>query len=224
MGSLRRGLVWTVVVGALIVAASVAQAAGSSRVAAGCGTETLGGSHYVARVTYRFVLHGNATCTQAHSTMRAYIGALEKGRCPTRICTEVLFPGGWTCSSASPVEIQMGSALAGCSRRGGSFVVYRAGSSQACSNETVNVLEASTVAVTLRFVNYRVSCAEAHSLIRAYFQRQSTPGYCRSHGNVCYANFSGGWTCSFPVAAGEGDFAGCIQPASGARVKVFRVG
>jgi hypothetical protein len=48
------------------------------------------------------------------------------GALPERICTQVTFPGGWTCSTASSVELKEGAATAGCNRRGASFRVYKA--------------------------------------------------------------------------------------------------
>jgi hypothetical protein len=92
----------------------------------------------------------------------------------------------------------------------------------ACPNETVTVLELKPLAVTLRFVLHGVSCNQAHSLIRAYFRHEATPGYCRNRGNIC-AFVSGGWTCSLPLYAGEGggDFAGCVREKPFAQVKVF---
>jgi len=94
----------------------------------------------------------------------------------------------------------------------------------ACSNETVTVLELKPVAIALRFVLRGVSCTKAHSLIKTYFRHEATPGYCRNRGNIC-AFVSGGWTCSFPLYAGEGggDFAGCIRENPFAQVKVFKV-
>jgi hypothetical protein len=98
--------------------------------------------------------------------------------------------------------------------------------SPSCSNATVPVVLTGPkpVAVTLRFVVHGVSCNRAHSLIRAYFRHEATPGYCLKQGNIC-AFVSGGWTCSFPLYAGEGggDFVGCVRKAPFATVKVFRV-
>ena len=93
-----------------------------------------------------------------------------------------------------------------------------------CSHETVTVLEAKPVAVTLRFVLHGVSCAKAHRLIRTYFRYQTTPGYRLNRGNIC-ASVSGGWTCSLPLYAGEGggDFAACVREAPFATIKVYTV-
>ena len=85
------------------------------------------------RVTLRFVLHGNVSCAEAHSTMRAYARAVVAGHCPTRIC-DMVFPGGWTCGSTSAVEEQAnGGILGGCSRKGADFAVYKARSRQPSS-------------------------------------------------------------------------------------------
>jgi hypothetical protein len=80
------------------------------------------------------------------------------------------------------------------------------------------------VAVTVRFVVRGVLCNKAHSLIRTYFRHETTPGYCPKQGNIC-AFVSGGWTCSFPLYAGEGggDFVSCSRKAPFATVKVYRV-
>jgi hypothetical protein len=96
----------------------------------------------------------------------------------------------------------------------------------ACPNETVTVLELKPVAVTLRFVVHGVSCNKAHSLIRAYFRHEATPGYCRNRGTIC-AYAAGGYVCSLPLYAGEGggDFAACARESPPANVvKVFKVG
>jgi hypothetical protein len=58
--------------------------------------------------------------------MRAYARALVQGRCPTRICTQVVFPGGWTCSAPTGAEEQQSGVVAGCERNNGSFDVYKA--------------------------------------------------------------------------------------------------
>jgi hypothetical protein len=98
--------------------------------------------------------------------------------------------------------------------------------SPSCSNKTVPVLVTGPkpVPVTVRFVVHGVSCNKAHSLIRTYFRHEAAPGYCLKHGNIC-AFASGGWTCSFPLYAGEGggDFVGCVREAPFATVKVYRV-
>jgi hypothetical protein len=59
--------------------------------------------------------------------MQAYVRAIVAGRWPTRICTQVVFPGGWTCSTTSAVERhQSGGLLGGCERSNASFDVYKA--------------------------------------------------------------------------------------------------
>jgi hypothetical protein len=76
--------------------------------------------------TWRVVLHGRVSCREANRTNRRYLRALREGRCPTRICSEVTFPGGWTCSALSPVEEQeLGNGeVGGCRRRGAHFEVF----------------------------------------------------------------------------------------------------
>lgn len=95
-----------------------------------------------------------------------------------------------------------------------------ASNATACPNETVAVFGKPTI---LRFVLYGVSCSQAHSLIRTYFH-DATVQSCRSRGNICAFVFSGGWTCSLPLYAGEagGDFAGCWRSQS-EHFRVFRV-
>jgi hypothetical protein len=97
--------------------------------------------------------------------------------------------------------------------------------SNSCSDEAVTVLELKPVAINLRVVVHGVSCSKAHSLIRAYFRQQATPGYCVSQGgDICEVKFPGGWVCSLPGAASEGDFAGCVREAPFATVKVYARG
>ena len=98
----------------------------ASAAAVGCTTVTVNYHNGFGNVTYRFVLQGRVSCGEAHRTMQAYAHAITQGRCPSRICTQVTFPGGWTCSTASSVEIKEGAAIAGCNRRGASFRVYKA--------------------------------------------------------------------------------------------------
>jgi hypothetical protein len=94
-----------------------------------------------------------------------------------------------------------------------------ASNATACSNETVAVFGKPT---TLRFVLHGVRCSRAHLLIRMYFH-DATVQSCRSRGNICAFDFSGGWTCSLPLFAGEGggDFAACFRSQS-EHFKVFR--
>jgi len=105
---------------------SASDAKAGAGAAAHCSNATIRGGSNVATLTYRFVLKGHVTCAEAHRTMRAYVRALVAGRCPTRICTQVLFPGGWTCSATSTVEQRAGSPLGGCDRRNASFQVFSA--------------------------------------------------------------------------------------------------
>jgi hypothetical protein len=130
-GSLR-GLI-PAAVGAIavlaLVGAALPAAGGAAAASAACTNATIDGGKSFGTVTYRFVLTGDVSCVEAHRTMRAYVRAIVAGRCPTRICTQVVFPGGWTCSSASAVERGSGSPLAGCVRSGASFDAYKAGGS-----------------------------------------------------------------------------------------------
>jgi hypothetical protein len=115
------------VVALALLATGVMATYGLGKTAAACSNETINEAKYLGKVTYRFVLKGNVSCNEAHRTLRAYIRAVAAGRCPSRICTEVVFAGGWTCSATSAAEQQTnGGLLAGCDRRRASFVVYRA--------------------------------------------------------------------------------------------------
>lgn len=230
MGGMRTrlGLLSVAVVVALALVSSGALATVGARIASPCRVQAV--RPEVGKVTQRVVLHGKVSCSQARRTYLAFLRDEDSGACGSgRICG-VLQPGGWQCSFLSSVESKADGGLqARCSRAGASFGVYNlarkrgTSGSAACSNETVTVLEQKPVAVTLRFVLHGVSCTEAHSLIRTYFRHQATPGYCLKHGNIC-AFVSGGWTCSFPLYAGEGggDFAGCFR-SPGAWVRVYRV-
>lgn len=109
----------------LVVTVTVAVAgSGPARAAAACANETV--SFPSGKLTLRFVLHGNVGCAEAHRTMRAYGRALREGRCPTRICTEVEFAGGWTCSVPSAAEELPSGPIAGCERSNASFEVHKA--------------------------------------------------------------------------------------------------
>jgi hypothetical protein len=91
----------------------------------------------------------------------------------------------------------------------------------ACSNQTVNGGK-YVGKVTLRFVLIgKVSCTEAHRNIRAFFHHVAV-GPCE--GNICGVDLPGGWTCSWPLYAGEGngDFAGCFRAATGAKIRVYK--
>ena len=92
----------------------------------------------------------------------------------------------------------------------------------ACSNQTFNGGK-YVGKVTLRFVLIgKVSCTEAHRNIRAFFHHVAI-GPCE--GNICGIDLPGGWTCSWPGYAGEGDddFAGCFRAATGAKIRVYKV-
>jgi hypothetical protein len=114
------------IIGLALLVSSAQAKQRASAAAVGCTTLTVSYGHGFGSVTYRFVLQGRVSCSEAQRTMRSYAHAITQGRCPTRICTQVTFPGGWTCSSSSAVEIKQGAALAGCGRRGASFRVYKA--------------------------------------------------------------------------------------------------
>jgi hypothetical protein len=191
----KRGVICAVIAGTVILLtgawavadpSAAVRAAGRVRGATACPTETLSspaGSQFPP-VTYRFVLIGNVSCAVAHQTMRAYLRAIADGHCLARICTQVVFAGGFTCSSTSPVEQMDHGLLGGCQRAGGSFDVYRAGRMSprppACANVTVTVIRSPRLVVTSRFVLQRVT-------------------------------------------ASEGDYAGCVQTATRARLKLYRV-
>lgn len=57
--------------------------------------------------------------------MRRYARAIDQGRCPTEICTQVTFPGGWTCSTAIPTQQGPHRPTWSCDRPGASFDVYK---------------------------------------------------------------------------------------------------
>lgn len=116
----------SLIIGLALLVSSAQAAEHASAAAGGCTTLTVNYDNGSGNVTYRFVLQGRVSCREAQRTMRAYAHAITQGRCPTRICTQVTFPGGWTCSTSSSVEIQQGAAIAGCNRRGASFTVYKA--------------------------------------------------------------------------------------------------
>jgi hypothetical protein len=185
----------------------------------------------------RFVLR-HVSCSAAHKLIRTYFHDIATQGCQEHgtACIYV-YSRGWDCSF--PIPALHLAAVAGCDkalagRLTASVTVYkvtRAASAASaaqtkCSNETVPVLLTgrTPVAVTLRFVVRGVSCRTAHDLVRTYFRHEATPGYCLKQGNIC-AFVSGGWTCSFPLYAGEGggDFVGCVREAPFATVKVYRV-
>jgi hypothetical protein len=121
------GVVIILAVALATVASAGAQATGGGQAASACSNDTYNGGKYVGKETFRFVLKGNVSCTEAHRTMGEYVRALAAGRCPSRICDEVSFPGGWTCSVLSSVEShEDGGLVGGCERRGASFGVYKA--------------------------------------------------------------------------------------------------
>ena len=111
------------VAGALVFAAT-ASATGESSIASACSTESVNPGF--GKVTVRFVLHGHVSCAEAHRTMRAYARAIAQGRCTTEICSEVTFPGGWTCSATIPALRRPNGPIWGCERKSASFDVYKA--------------------------------------------------------------------------------------------------
>jgi hypothetical protein len=125
----RAGLV---ALGALCAVAMTVPAAGAgvgpggARLAVACAdqTDTFGAG--LKPLTVRFLLHGNVTCREAHRTMRAYARAVAAGRCPTRICAQVRFAGGWQCAARSAAESRRDGVLGGCSRLRASFDFYKA--------------------------------------------------------------------------------------------------
>jgi hypothetical protein len=112
-----------VAVAVLMLATS---AVGSSRPSSAPACSTEGVNAGFGAVTVRFVLHGHVSCAEAHRTMRAYAPAIASGHCPTEICTEVTFPGGWTCSAPIPALLRANGPIWGCERKNASFDVYKA--------------------------------------------------------------------------------------------------
>jgi hypothetical protein len=118
--------------GAIVALALISAGAGTTsgaKTASACPTQT--SKDALGRTwSWRVVTQGSVSCAEAIRTNLAYIRAAREGRCPSRICTEVTFPGGWLCSSLSAAEEkELGNGLAsGCKRRGASFKVYKASS------------------------------------------------------------------------------------------------
>jgi hypothetical protein len=93
-----------------------------------------------------------------------------------------------------------------------------------CSNETVEVAHVGKL--TIRFgLMGRVSCGEAHRVIRKYFHEMSA-GHCGALNNFCDLALSGGWDCSIFPAAEEketgGAFAGCYRMTTGGRIRLYK--
>jgi hypothetical protein len=128
LGLQMRGLGLLIGTSILIATATVSVSAASeqhAKIASACPTQT--GKDAIGRPwTWRVVISGSVSCAEAISTNRAYIKAAREGRCPSRICTEVTFPGGWTCSSLSAAEEkQLGNGeVGGCQRKGASLTVF----------------------------------------------------------------------------------------------------
>lgn len=95
---------------------------GHELASARCSKETI---NIHGKMTVRFVLHGHVTCREARRTMRRYARAIVQGRCPTEICTQVTFPGGWTCSTAIPTQQGPHRPTWSCDRPRASFDVYK---------------------------------------------------------------------------------------------------
>jgi hypothetical protein len=96
----------------------------------------------------------------------------------------------------------------------------------ACSNETVNGGRyVGKLTIRLGLVG-RVSCDEAHRVIRTYF-REMSAGHCGVQNNFCDLVLPGGWGCSIFPAAEEketsGAFVGCYEMATGAKIRVYKV-
>jgi hypothetical protein len=95
----------------------------------------------------------------------------------------------------------------------------------ACSHQTVNG-GTYVGTLTLRLVLLgRVSCAAAHRLVRAYYNKMAA-GRCGKLNNFCNLQFSGGWDCSIffytESQATGGAIAGCAR--SGARIRLYKTG
>jgi hypothetical protein len=93
----------------------------------------------------------------------------------------------------------------------------------ACSNVTVNGGR-YVGKLTLRFgLIGRVSCNEAHSVVRAYYRKMAA-GRCGAQNNFCNLQFIGGWDCSIFFAAETketgGAIAGCARP--GAKIRLYK--
>jgi hypothetical protein len=138
---------------ALAAIATGAQAASGVRLATACSNETVNAGS--GNVTVSFVLHGNASCSEAQSTMRAYSRAIADGRCATEICTEVVFAGGWTCSATIPALLTPDGSVWECERSGGSFDVYKASSLKSKPPAPTNVAAWQTIAEQAKFPVYR---------------------------------------------------------------------
>lgn len=119
----RLSFIPVAVVVALALMATGALAAGGAKTASACPTQT--SKDAIGRTwSWRVVLHGKVSCSEAIRTNLAYLRALRAGRCPTEICTEVTFPGGWTCSSVIPaLEKKLAPVVSECERKGASFDV-----------------------------------------------------------------------------------------------------
>jgi hypothetical protein len=107
------------------VTASEGSATVGTQATSACSNRSYNLGKFTGIATFRFVLKRNVSCSQAHRTESEYVRALVAGRCRSRICTAVTFPGGWRCSSSSSAEEHEGAPAGGCSgRHGASFVVY----------------------------------------------------------------------------------------------------
>jgi hypothetical protein len=93
----------------------------------------------------------------------------------------------------------------------------------ACSNVTVNGGKyVGQLTLTFGLVG-RVSCNEAHSVVRAYFRKMAA-GQCGAQNNFCNLQFAGGWDCSifFATESQEtgGAIYGCARP--GAKIRLYK--
>lgn len=119
----RRACIPVAIVVALAIMAIGASTTVGAKTASACPAQTTNDA--IGRTwSWRVVVHGRVSCTEAIRTNLAYIRAVREGRCPSEICTEVTFPGGWTCSSVIPaLERELAPVVSGCERTGASFDV-----------------------------------------------------------------------------------------------------
>jgi hypothetical protein len=127
--ALRLVVVMGLVLGTLASTAAGAPTTVRARTASTCPKQT--SRDAVGRIwSWRVVLRGKVSCSEAIRTNLAYIRAAREGRCRSRICSQVAFPGGWLCSSLSAAEEKelRNGLTSRCERRGASFWVYKVAS------------------------------------------------------------------------------------------------
>jgi hypothetical protein len=93
----------------------------------------------------------------------------------------------------------------------------------ACSNVTVNGGKyVGQLTLTFGLIG-RVSCNEAHSVVRAYFRKMAA-GQCGAQNNFCNLRFAGGWDCSIFFATESQETGGAIYGCAraGAKVRLYK--